>query len=256
MQTFLDGLAGKGLAKQTVKHNLLALSGILELAKADKCVTENVAKSPYITISTSKVTRRDALPLSEVTRLCSLRENLPMELRRILGILLFTGARRGEMLALRWEDIDRESGVVHITHAITFNKKGAAVLGTTKSKAGVRDVPLMTDLLEWLGEPASGYIVGGEKPLSQRQFTLRWEKIQKAARAAGMPEATTATFTPHVLRHTFATLAAESNVDSGTLQTMLGHDDPKTTRRYTHLHAEHIAAQAPKLNAAFQGLAG
>ena len=77
-------------------------------------------------------------------------------------LMLLAGLRRGEALAIQWEDIDMENNVIHVTKAIHF-ESNAAVVSTTKTEAGVRDVPLLPQLKAALSlyEPRTGPVCLG-----------------------------------------------------------------------------------------------
>ena len=63
----------------------------------------------------------------------------------LLAILLYTGVRRAEMLALRWENIDFESKLIHIRRQITFINN-RPVEKAARSLAGLREVPMLPEL--------------------------------------------------------------------------------------------------------------
>ena len=93
----------------------------------------------------------------------------------------------------------------------------------TKSKAGLREVPLLPELEQILrndmpaNDALAQYVVDGEEALSERSFRNTWKRICKKV---SLPKGVT----PHVLRHTFLThLQATGRVDIKTLQSIAGH---------------------------------
>ena len=152
----------------------------------------------------------------------------------LLAILLYTGVRRGEMLGLRWEDIDFAHKLIHVRRQITFITN-RPVEKTTKSKAGLREVPLLPELEQILrnnlpaSEDFAQYVVDGEEALSERSFRNTWKRICKKV---NLPKGVT----PHVLRHTFLTqLQATGRVDIKTLQSIAGHSKiTMTMNTYVH----------------------
>ncbi|MCI8969443.1 MAG: tyrosine-type recombinase/integrase [Lachnospiraceae bacterium] len=59
-----------------------------------------------------------------------------------VSLLLCTGMRSGEAAALTWDDIDYKQNVTHVTETATFNEGGTTTVGSPKSEAGNRDIPL------------------------------------------------------------------------------------------------------------------
>lgn len=59
-----------------------------------------------------------------------------------VSLLLCTGMRSGETAALMWDDIDYKQNVIHVTKTAAFNEDGTATIGSPKSEAGKRDIPL------------------------------------------------------------------------------------------------------------------
>ncbi|MCI5846668.1 MAG: tyrosine-type recombinase/integrase, partial [Clostridiales bacterium] len=108
-----------------------------------------------------------------------------------------------------------------IQRSVSFSGN-SPVIGTTKSKAGVRYIPLANPLAQTLMpfEAEEGFILGGERPITQCKFLRAWERINKTISLYGT--------TPHILRHSFIT-AAVPYVDVKTLQSIAGHADISTT---------------------------
>ncbi len=157
-----------------------------------------------------------------------------------MSLLIYTGERRGEVLGLRWEDIDFENGLISVQRAVTF-VKGKPFVGEPKSKAGYREIPILPELKQCLEKyrKKEGYIIGdGEEPITETGFKRRYERIGKQIDLHGA--------TPHVFRHTFLTMASDK-VDTKTLQMIAGHSSYTITfNRYVHSRAEKSAAQGAK----------
>ena len=138
------------------------------------------------------------------------------------------------MLGLRWGDLDFDRKLIHVRRQITFINN-RPVEKSTKSKAGIREVPMLPELEKILLEnrpknaDETHYVVDGEEALSERSFRNTWERICKKV---NMPEGVT----PHVLRHTLLTqLNAAGHVDVKTLQSIAGHSKiTMTMNTYVH----------------------
>jgi integrase len=134
----------------------------------------------------------------------------------MVAVGVFAGLRLSEWLYLEWTDIDFERGLLQVR-----NKEGFR----TKSRRN-RTVPIC-DKLRALLQPRrkdSGYCI------SLRSVgKFRW-RLAKSARQAGLMGVT-----PHVLRHTFASLLVQAGVSIFKVSRWLGHSDVKTTLIYAHL---------------------
>lgn len=136
--------------------------------------------------------------------------------------------------------LDFDAKLIHINRQISIVSNRAYVK-TTKSKAGVRSVPLLPELEKILlaNKPENAedtdFIVSGKIPSSERSFRNSWERIQKKI---GMDEK----ITPHVLRHTFLTeLEASQQTDLKTLQSIAGHSKITITMNtYVHSREENV----------------
>ena len=159
-----------------------------------------------------------------------------------IRLTLMTGIRLGELLGLRWENVDLRSGTIHIRQTLNRLKKtdydgtGTSteiVFQTPKTKNSVRSIPLLpqliNDLQQWRNVQISDANLAGSayqdsglivtNPLGgciePRTFKDYYDQILQMA---GIGH-----FTFHALRHTFATRALEQNMDSKTLSSILGH---------------------------------
>ena len=165
------------------------------------------------------------------------------------------GIRLGEVLGLRWCDIDFNSGIVHIRRTVNRLEKldGSGtelVVGTPKSKKSVRDIPISEGfwkklLLYWAKQSRmmrkpprnDDYLlcssIGG--PAEPKTMQETFKRILKVAGIAD------ANF--HSLRHTFATRAIEKGADVKTLSVLLGHSDVNITAN-TYAHTDLTEKQA------------
>jgi integrase len=182
------------------------------------------------------------------------KEMLKSDDSRATGILLcfYTGIRLGELCALKWENINFETGVLSVvqTAARTRSFKGEKTISTLtestpKSRNSVREIPIAGFLLGLLrGTKNSGekYVFScTDKPADPRTFQRLFKKILKTA---GVKERKF-----HAIRHTFATRALETGVDVKTISEILGHSNAMITLKiYTHSLMEQKIAAIQKLN--------
>ena len=142
--------------------------------------------------------------------------------------LALTGWRRGEMLAVKWSEID----LVIRTARLADTKTGASLRPLSHAACNVlRSIPRLGALVF----PAS---VGTDKPM--RGFHKIWLRIAAEAR---LP----ADVTPHVLRHTFASLASDLGYSEPTIAALIGHKGQSMTSRYVHSADAVLLAAADKV---------
>lgn len=164
----------------------------------------------------------------------------------LLGLfLLYTGMRRGELLALTWQDIDLKTGVIHVTKKLNYAGHNKPVLENhLKSKNGLRDVPLLADLREALPrEKMIGKIFTQENGdyLRNSDIFARWKAYCQNAGIEGV--------TMHQFRHSFATLLYEAGIDEKAAAAMLGDTEEVTRGTYQELRDTHRTTSADKVNA-------
>jgi integrase len=170
---------------------------------------------------------------------------------------LKTGMRQGELLALRWCDVDLDEAVARVRRSYT----GGAV-GTPKNRER-RDVDLITDVVELLGKRRSKGWSGSNEDLifyvsSPQSFlttaSLLRRQLYPAMARAGIQRAgpTQELRTFHSFRHTFAKRALESGAEITWLSRHLGHSTLKvTTDIYGHWERAERKLQAAKMEGAF-----
>jgi integrase len=154
----------------------------------------------------------------------------------LLGLVARLGLRLGEALGLRWEDFDKDNGVLHVRRQWLATRE----YGPTKTPAGVRRIALPADLRDELialrlrsrhsgdGEPVFSSRTGS--PLGHRNVSRRG--FEAARDEASLPEE----LTFHDLRHAAASRLIAGGLDVVTVAGVLGHDDATTTLRlYAHM---------------------
>lgn len=229
------------LSESSCKHMKYILSGIFQSAIEDGYLTRDFTKSTRLTYSHKK-TERKALSYDEAQQILTDMAKLPEEEQVVLAMLLFTGMRRGELLAIRWCDVDLDHGMIHIRHSVNFKDGNTPELKEPKSKAGIRDVPITDELRPFLHPADPDIFVIGSKtaPLTARAYGCMYDRIRGKIDLHGA--------TAHVLRHTFSTMSSE-RIDPKTLQRIMGHSKMDITmNRYTHAQERLVEAAGKKLS--------
>lgn len=210
--------------------------------------------------------RREA-PEDEIVK--KIETGLDAPFGDFVAILFYTGMRTEEAAALRWEDVDFEGGIISIRRAADLH--GTPIIKEAKTEAGYREIPILPQLERHLKRPKSAknsdYIFNANgKMLTRGQLTSRWLGWCKAVglaaqktydnRHRGKRECTRTEWrpmvTPHQLRHNYATVLYEADVDELTAKDLMGHADIATTRAiYTSLRKKHRAEEIEKIKKAF-----
>lgn len=227
-------LEAKGLATKTVRNVVATLSALFNFAQGPR--RGWVSANPCDGLDLPAVpdqTEIRFLTLEEVDALvAAARPGMFQAVDRAIFLTAaMTGLRKGELIALRWRDVDWQAGRIRVRQNYVRGK-----FGTPKSKRSTRSVPMAGEVAGelqrlfgdsgWQGDgdlvfahPATG------QPLPKANVTRRF---RAALRAAGLDDS----HVFHDLRHTFGTRLAAAGVPMRTLQEWLGHRDLATTQRY------------------------
>lgn len=182
--------------------------------------------------------RRD-MPAPDIIERVKKNTDAPNALLFLMA--LYTGLRRGELLALQYQDIDYDKRLVKVSKSVYF-ASNEPIIKQPKTDAGKRTVVLLEPLVGLIppGEPEA-YIFGGDRPWTARMIERRIDAYRKA---------TGLDVTLHQLRHRFATILYEAGVDERMRMDLLGHANISTTKNiYTHIRTERKKRAADILNA-------
>ena len=214
------GLA-KTAAAGTVKNVLELLRRIINYGVARNYI-EPLKYKIKLPAVYNQVTE-DLKPEQVAVLLKTLDEDLDQAAANLMRMALYTGMRRGEMLRLRWEDVDFERGFIRIVgpkggkdQSIPLNASARAALNA-----------------QGLYSESPWVFPGRHKGKHAKEMR---ESISRICKAAKLPKG----FRPlHGLRHVYASMLASSGaVDMYTLQKLLTHKSPLMTQRYAHLRDE------------------
>lgn len=230
-----------GLAPRTVQHVHAVLLQSLGVAERWGRVARNVAAL----VDAPRVPSRQRTPLSYAAARALLAAVQGHRLATLYALALILGLRLGELLGLRWADLDWTAQTLAVTQQVQATR-GKAQIGPPKTEAGRRMLPLPAPLVALLrehlerqqreraGQGAAwedhGLIFPSERgtPLAPRNL----ERHYYAARAqAGIPE----TVNFHLVRHTVATWLAELGINETVIAAILGHSRQGVTALYTHV---------------------
>ena len=175
-------------------------------------------------------------------------------------LLLYTGLRRGEALALTYRDIDRKRGIISVNKKVSYATGHPVLDDFLKSENGLREVPLLPPLADVLPRNRLGLIFPGKDGgyMKPSEIQTNWRRY---CRDIGLNEVvydddgkTVETFpiTPHCFRHSFATICYEAGLDPRQAASILGDTPEVMEGVYTHLRTRKRETAAEKLTAHFQ----
>jgi integrase len=218
IERFKGSLLKKGLKKKTINSILSHLRCCLGEAEE----RELIERVPRIRAMKTQDPEWTYLTSEELNRLLLASDEV--ERGEMVRLAARTGMRLGELLGLRWKDVDFDARVVRIANTVVRGKEK----GTKSSRT--RYVPLASDLVERLRAlpVAEKYVFSNSEgaPLTAWQaYTI----LKRCRRKAGVRDVKW-----HALRHTFASLLAQAGVPLFTIQKFLGHSTVMMTERYAH----------------------
>lgn len=155
-------------------------------------------------------------------------------------VLLYSGLRRGEALALQYRDIDKVNKKIHVQKSLCAYRN-EPIIKTPKTEAGYRDVPLVDALIAAIpdGKPNDYLFLRDGHLITDADFDTLWGWYRKE---------TGITATPHQLRHQFATLLYDAGIDKFEAARYMGHTTAQMTEIYTHISRSRTASSLDRLN--------
>ncbi len=239
---------GKGLASNTVNSVITLLQMSLKLAcdigLCESYTADRVKRPRQAEKEISSFSFGEQKLIEEYVR--------DSRKSKHFGILLclYSGLRVGELLALEWQDIDLERGIISVSRSchdgVGADGSFTRITEPPKTASSKRIIPLPKQILplivEHKSKSLSQYVVENSRgePVLVRSYQRSFELLQKklGIERRGF----------HALRHTFATRSLECGMDIKTLAEIMGHKNPTVTlNRYVHSLLEHKAEMMNRL---------
>ena len=266
IQRIINKMHDSGLSHRTIEVMKIVMHAALKQVQRNKLVSENVCEN--VVLPRKQPKRIRVLNEDEQTKLiAALKDNY---IGRGLLFALYTGMRRGEVLALKWSDYDKNEKTISITKALsrvrTYNKNGNKTMltvTTPKTDTSIRTIPLIDKAVELLAEHkrkqerymelVGDYYTDNDLIFSSSRGDYLDpgnfnRKLNKTVKKIGIPR-----ISPHVLRHSFATRGLEAEVSLKAMQELLGHSSITVTGDiYTHILKEQKRKEISKLNDVFK----
>ena len=235
-----------------VKKFKITINQIFEQAIINDMLSKNPARGIKLP-KMQAATKKRALTESEIEKI----KTLPLDVKTkcFVFLLLYTGMRKSEVLALTKNDINLERMDIAVNKTLVFKSNKSVVKDTPKTRAGARTIkifaPLYHALLEHLNALDTEMLFTTAKgdTVTDTSYRRMWAKF-----TAAMGETD---ITAHIFRHNFASMLYDAGVDIKVAQAMLGHESIQVTMDiYTHLGKNQIDNNADKLEEYFAGSRG
>jgi len=221
-----EKMTRQNLSWQTAVHLRNLMSGTLERAVEWGFLEAN----PGRRIKVPPMQRRRKTLVLTLEELATLLQSLQEPVRLLAITLAMTGLRIGEVLALRWKNVDFDKSLIHVREAVYEGN-----LSSPKSKSSIRDIPIGPSLKQSLLErrttaPAEAFVFASRNGTPLDSHNLLGRVLKPACKRAGLPS-----ISWHSFRHTLATLLSDLGESLKTAQAQLGHARLSTTAEiYTH----------------------
>lgn len=249
----------KPASKRLLKSITSVASQIFEFAIENRITNYNPALTKSAKKIPKKATVKEVFAVDENQQTLIMEFDHPAKLATV--IMMFMGLRAGELLALKWSDIDLDRQVVHVVRSCSRISSNRFEIKKGTKNGKVRDICIPGSIIDYLTEKkkeANTSLVLTNRhrnlhtPTSWRSYwnayqnelnyyTYRLDCLRNGVIPknkfcpTGIPDMNVR-FNAHQLRHTFATMLYKSKVDVLTAKELLGHSDVKTTLGiYTHL---------------------
>lgn len=235
IQKYLDSMANRYPSLKVKQTQRLVFNGIFKYAR----------KMGYIQIiqtdgleCTGTKTKRGTPTAQNIE---AIKSNVHHSFGLFPYLILYTGLRRGEALALEYSDIDRKNNLIYVSKSVYYiNNK--PYIKEPKTEAGKRAVPLLSPLKAILPKNKSGFIFcdGDGNLLKEYRVEDLLIKYRRETKTQ---------FTPHQLRHAYATILHENGIAAKDAQEILGHAQISTTLDiYTDFRESRAVELSKRLN--------
>ena len=241
-QRIFSDMADEGYKTTTIYQTRIALYNMFEFARENDVLIANPCKKSLKSDMGKPSDKKEALTIDVQKKF--LEAVVGYSYENQYRFVLQTGLRTGELIGLKWSDIDFENRTMKIERTMEYRYKvGEWRVGPPKSKSGYRTIPLTDEAIRILENQRSKNKSLKLVPIEWRDTVFLCRKgtpvknstydtgLFKYCDRVGIPR-----FSMHVLRHTFATRCIEGGMKPKTLQKILGHSNIGITMNlYVHI---------------------
>lgn len=255
VQKMINDMMSKGLSPKNIRDTFNNVNAAMKMAVKTRLIVYNPCEG--VVLPKLKKYRAEVYDTKMIHKLLDVSYGTDMYLPVLL--LVTAGLRRGELLALRWEDVDFKNNILKIRRNMVCGEKDA-IIKSPKTESGIRDIHLGEDVMKVLkaervkymedalsygaGFQNLGFVIRQEdgSPMKPDSMTRKWTRFVERE---GLPK-----IRLHDLRHSNATALIQAGVNPKVVQQRLGHSDVNITlNTYTHVLPEMDVEAAEKLDA-------
>ena len=238
-----DGKSGH-ISPQTVKRYTTVLRSMLTMAYKMYYMDDDVGLSRRLTFPKERYQEVDVFTIEETNAILAAAKTEPINIRLLIELALFTGMRRGEIVGLKWSDINFDKQCLSVKRSIYKPRGEKSIEKEPKSHSSIRTIAIPNRLCETLKDYKE----------SQEEYSLSlaaWKNLYYVFTDdignVMNPQTPTKQFSHflarhdirhlkfHCLRHTSATILLSNGCDIKTVSARLGHSSIDTTNIYVHV---------------------
>lgn len=244
----------KPLSPKTILEHIRLISSVLEQAVKESLIPFNPARR----VTLPKVMHKDAnyFQPETISAIREALENEPSQWKLLVHLLLITGARRGEILGLKWDSVDFKANRIHICNNVLYTPDRGIYEDTPKTLTSNRFISLPQETMNLL------FSFRAELTGRAKKLELEWENnsfvftqsngqalhpdsvavyLRRFSKRYNLPH-----INAHAFRHTMASILYFNGADTISISKRLGHAQASTT---ANIYA-HIIEQADEKNTA------
>ncbi len=260
----------KNYSYNTAAQLKTIISNMLKYAVKNNYITYNVCSNIELVKTkedkAKNIMKKDSKYLTEeqIKTFFNYCDEKNVKVRHIAKFMLYTGLRVGEACALTWDDVNFDKHYIYVNKTYTehaeYSDTGKATKSytqTPKTENSVRKVPMCNTVYELLKERYNSKCIGKNfvflsirgKPYTTCGVTQSLNYAINTYNKRCPSVAELPAFSPHWLRHTFATMCLQKGIAPKVVQSYLGHSDIQTTMNiYTHVSDELMSEEINKIN--------
>lgn len=254
IQKMVNGMIERGLSPKSIRETFNNINSAMKKAVTLRLIPYNPCEA--VELPKLKKYRTNVYSPEMMQTLLDKAKNTDMYLP--IFLLVMIGLRRGELLALRWSDIDFKNNILKVRYNLVRSEDGY-IIKPPKSEAGIRDIHLGEDVMSVLKQARLQYMTDAFKygtGFQNLEFVIRQEdgspfhpdsmsqKWRRFLKKHNLPERRL-----HDLRHSNATALIQAGISPKVVQQRLGHADVQITlNTYTHVLPEMDMEAAAKLD--------
>lgn len=264
VQRYYATVRAKSSAKPLSAKSLASLHGLLHKAFKQAVASGLIASNPFDGVQLPRVQKPDLHPLMDDDVRRFLEALKGDRLEAFFTLILFSGLRISEAVALHWADVDLDAGLIAVHRQIQKDPGGGYIFAVSTKSGRPRTVTIPASICtvlrrhraqqaEWrfaagpVWADTEGLVFTNEVGDFLKHSTVR-HRFKKIVGSVGLPQVRI-----HDLRHSYAIAALQSGIDARTLQAQLGHSNIATTMNvYADVSAQMRRQAQERMEAFFQ----